>query len=69
MVTYPWLKLFWIDHVEPSRREQVRKFIGEKRQEFLELAKDRRSRPVLLRSLVSHTVLSGLVLALLWTAW
>ncbi len=68
-VTYPWLELFWIDHVEPSRREQIRKFLGEKRQEFLELAKDRRSRPVLLRSLVSHTVLSGLVLALIWTAW
>ncbi len=69
VVTYPWLDLFWIDHVEPSRREQVKKFLGEKRQEFLELARDRRSRPVLLRSVVSHTVLSGLVLALIWTAW
>ena len=68
-VTYPWLELFWIDHVEPSRREQFRKFLGEKRQEFLELAKDRRSRPVLVRSFISHTVLSGLVLALIWTAW
>jgi hypothetical protein len=68
-VSYPWLDLFWIDHVEPSRREQIKQFLGEKRQEFLELAKDRRSRPVLLRSLVSHSLLSGLVLALIWTVW
>jgi TolA-binding protein len=68
-VSYPWLELFWIDHVEPSRREQIKKFLGEKRQEFLELAKDRRSQPVLLRSLVSHSLLSGLVLALIWTVW
>ena len=68
-VSYPWVDLFWIDHVEPSRREQIKQFLGEKRQEFLELAKDPRSRPVLLRSLVSHSLLSGLVLALIWTVW
>ncbi len=66
LVTYPWAELFWIDPVVPSRREQVSKFLGEKRQEFLELARDRRSRPVLVRSLVSHSLLTALSLSLLW---
>jgi TolA-binding protein len=69
VVAYPWFELFWIDRVEPSRREQIREFLVEKRQEFIELARDRRSRPVLVRSLVSHSLLTGLVLSLLWTVW
>lgn len=68
-VSYPWFEMFWIDPVEPSRREQVRKFLGEKRQEFIELARDQRCRPVLLRNMVSHSLLTGLVLSLLWTVW
>jgi TolA-binding protein len=68
-ITYPWFEMFWIDRVEPSRREQIRKFLGEKRQEFLELARDRRSRPVLLRGIVSHAFLFGLLTSLIWTAW
>jgi hypothetical protein len=67
-VTYPWFDMFWIDHVEPSRREQIRKLLGEKRQEFLELARDRRSRPVLLRSMVTHASMIGLLIFLIWTA-
>jgi TolA-binding protein len=67
-VTYPWFEMFWIDHVEPSRREQVRKFLGEKRQEFLELARDRRSRPVLVRNMVTHASMIGLLIFLIWTA-
>jgi TolA-binding protein len=66
-VIYPWLEMFWIDPVVPSRREQLRKLLGDKRQEFLELARDRRSRPVLIRSLVSHSVLTVLTLSLIWT--
>jgi len=69
VVTYPWFEMFWIDPVEPGRREQLRKFLGEKRQEFIELARDRRSRPVLVRSLVSHSLLTALSLGLLWTVW
>jgi TolA-binding protein len=69
LVSYPWFEMFWIDPVEPSRREQVSKFLREKRQEFLELARDRRSRPVLVRSLVSHSLLTALSLGLLWTVW
>lgn len=69
VVTYPWFEWFWIDRVEPSRREQIRNFLGAKRQEFLELARDRRSRPVLLRSIVSHSAVTGLVISLVWTIW
>jgi hypothetical protein len=69
IVTYPWVEMFWIDPVEPSRREQVRKFLSDKRQEFLELARDRRSRPVLVRSLVSHSLLTALSIGLIWTVW
>jgi TolA-binding protein len=69
LVTYPWVEMFWIDPVVPSRREQVRKFLSDKRQEFLELARDRRSRPVLVRNLVSHSLLTALSLGLLWTVW
>jgi TolA-binding protein len=68
-ITYPWFEMFWIDRLEPSRREQIGKFLREKCAEFIELAKDRRSRPVLLRSVVSHTLLMGLVMDLIWTAW
>jgi len=69
VVTYPWFDWFWIDKVEPSRREQIRNFLGAKRQEFLDLAYDRRSRPVLLRSIVSHSAVTGLVVSLVWTIW
>jgi outer membrane protein assembly factor BamD (BamD/ComL family) len=67
VVVYPWLELFWIDHVEPSRREQFKKFLGEKRQEFVDLARDGRSRPVLVKNIVSHAALAGLLISLLWT--
>ena len=69
VISYPWLELFWIDPEMPNRREQIRKFLNEKRQEFIALARDRRSRPVLVRSIVSHSVVTGLVLSLLWTIW
>lgn len=69
VVTYPWFDWFWIDPVVPSRREQIRKLLSDKRQEFLDLARDRRSRPVLLRSIVSHSAVTGLVVCLIWTIW
>lgn len=68
-ITYPWLELFWIDHVEPSRREQMKKFLGDKRAEFIELARDRRSKPVLVRNILSHSLIVGLMISLIWTAW
>jgi TolA-binding protein len=68
-ITYPWFEWFWIDRVEPSRREQIRKFLTAKRQEFIDLARDRRSRPVLIRNIASHTVLVGLLTSLIWIVW
>lgn len=69
VIKYPWFELFWIDPVEPSRRQQVRNLLREKRQEFLELARDHRSRRVLLKSIVSYSVMSGLLVALIQTIW
>jgi TolA-binding protein len=69
LVTYPWFEMFRIDRVEPSRREQIKKFLGEKRQEFIDLARDRRSRPELVSSIASHTFLIGLLTSLIWTVW
>jgi TolA-binding protein len=69
MVTYPWFDWFWIDPIVPSRREQIRKLLGDKRQEFIDLARDHRSRPVLLRSIASHSMVTGLIASLIWTLW
>jgi TolA-binding protein len=68
-ISYPWIEMFWIDRLEPSRREQLEKFVREKRMEFLELARDHGSRPVLVRSVVSHTLLLGLAIKLIAVAW
>jgi hypothetical protein len=67
-VPYPWLELFWIDPVKLDRRNQVKKLLREKREEFLELARDHRSKPVLIRNIVSHSLLIGLSIGLIWTA-
>jgi outer membrane protein assembly factor BamD (BamD/ComL family) len=69
VISYPWFELFWIDPEMPNRREQTRRLLNEKRQELIALARDRRSRPVLVRSIVSHSAVTGLVLGLLWTIW
>src|SRR6266852_4321865 len=69
VVNYPWFEMFWIDPVQPSRRQQVKNLLREKRQEFIELARDRRCRPVLLRSILSYSVMTGLSFALLRTLW
>jgi hypothetical protein len=61
------LKCFWIDRLQPGRGERIRTFLGVKREEFLGLAKDRRSQPALLRSILSHSVLIGLLVFLFWT--
>ena len=69
IVTYPWFDWFWIDPVVPNRREQIRKLLGDKRQEFIDLARDRRSRPVLLKCIASHSLLGALSFKLLWIIW
>jgi hypothetical protein len=67
IVTYPWFDWFWIDPVVPTRREQIRKLLTDKREEFLDLVRDPRSRPVLLKTIVSHSLFGGLLVTLLWT--
>jgi len=67
VVTYPWFELFWIDPEKPSRREQVRRMIRERRQEMIALLRDRRTRPILLRSIVSHGTVVALGAGLIWT--
>jgi TolA-binding protein len=69
VVTYPWFDWFWIDPVVPTRREQIRKLLGDKRDEFIDLARDRRSRPVLAKTILSHSLCSGLTGVFLWTLW
>ncbi|MEP6707037.1 MAG: outer membrane protein assembly factor BamD [Pyrinomonadaceae bacterium] len=69
IVSYPWYELFWIDPVQPSRRQRVNNLLREKRQEFIDLARDRRGRPVLFRSMLSYSVMTGLLLSLIRTLW
>ncbi len=66
-ISYPWFEMFWIEPVQPSRRERIRKLLREKRQDLIELARDRRSRPVLVRSIVSDSVMMGLSWSLIRT--
>lgn len=69
VVTYPWFELFWIDPEKPSRREQIRRVIQERQQEFIALARDYRTRPVLLRNVISKAAVTGLILGLVWTVF
>jgi hypothetical protein len=67
VITYPWFELFWIDPDKPSRRAQIQRFIRERQQEFIALARDYRTRPVLLRNVVAQGTVAGLVVGLVWT--
>jgi hypothetical protein len=69
VITYPWFELFWIDPELPDRRERARQYLRGKQQEFMALARDGRTRPVLWRSIASHAVATGLIVTLLWTIW
>jgi tetratricopeptide (TPR) repeat protein len=50
----------------PWTRKRLQHFLSERGIEFWELARDRRSRPILLRNIFSHSFLAGLVLGLFW---
>ena len=67
IVSYPWTAIFWIDPVEADRRERVKQFLEGRRQKFRDLARDDKSRPILVRNIVSHSLLTGLLLTLYWT--
>ncbi|HET6978336.1 MAG TPA: outer membrane protein assembly factor BamD [Pyrinomonadaceae bacterium] len=62
----PWTGLFWEHSVNLGLREKLQKFLSELGFEFWELARDRGSRPILLRSIVSHSFLAVLVISLFW---
>jgi TolA-binding protein len=67
VVRYPWTALFWIDPVEIGRREKITQFLEERRAEFWELARDHKSRPILLRNILSYSLLTGLLVSLFRT--
>ena len=69
IVTYPWFELFLIDPEKASRRERVRRLVREKKQEFVALIRDERTRPVLLRSMAWNSVMAGLAVGLVWIFW
>ena len=66
MVIYPWMAMFWIDPVQVGWREKLRTFIKDRRKELLELTRDRKSRPILVENILLHSLLTGLLLSLVW---
>ncbi|HEX7723599.1 MAG TPA: tetratricopeptide repeat protein [Pyrinomonadaceae bacterium] len=69
IVSYPWFDLFAVEPENPRLGERLRILLRERQQEFVALARDRRGRPALLRSLVSHSAVSVLIASLIWTMW
>lgn len=59
----PWTTLFWQDR---WHRKKLKQFLSERGIEFWELARDGASRPILLRNILSHSFLAGLVISLFW---
>ncbi|HKE57956.1 MAG TPA: hypothetical protein VKB46_14685, partial [Pyrinomonadaceae bacterium] len=68
-VSDPGCEMFWICPLQSRVFEQVRRWLGEKSREFIGLAMDRRIRPVLVRTVVSYSVMVGLLLELMRTLW
>lgn len=62
----PSTGLFWQDRWELGHRVRLKQFLSERGIEFWELARDRRSRPILLRNIFSHSFLASLVIGLFW---
>lgn len=59
----PWTTLFW---KRRWHRRKIQHYLGERGIEFWELARDGGSRPILLRNILSHSFLAGLVISLFW---
>jgi hypothetical protein len=62
----PWTGMFWQHSDAHKKREKLKKFLSERGTEFWELARDDGTRPILLRSILSHSFLAGLVISLFW---
>ena len=54
------------DRWQLGQHSQLKQFLSERGFEFWELARDGRSRPILLRNILSHSFLAGLVISLFW---
>jgi TolA-binding protein len=65
IMIYSWHSLFWVDPVPLERREKAKQLIGAALQEGWQLARDGHSRPLLVRTIISHALLLGLLLNLL----
>src|ERR1043165_2091134 len=62
----PWTGMFW-QHYQPRKhREKLKQFLSERGMEVWELARDRGTRPILLRNIFSHSFLAGLLISLFW---
>jgi TolA-binding protein len=61
-----WTTLSWKDGLQPRYGDKLKQFLSERGIEFWELARDRRTRPLLLRNILSHSFLAGLVISLFW---
>jgi outer membrane protein assembly factor BamD (BamD/ComL family) len=62
----PCTEMFWIAP-QDERMEEIRRFLSKRLAEFWELAQDANTRPLLFRSILSHSFLAGLIVSLLWT--
>jgi len=62
----PWTGMFWQHYHPRKHREKLKQFLSERGMEFWELARDRGTRPILLRNILSHSFLAGLVISLFW---
>jgi hypothetical protein len=62
----PWTGMFWQHADAHKKREKLKKFLSERGTEFWELARDDGTRPILLRNILSHSFLAGLVISLFW---
>ena len=61
-----WTTVFSRAQIEFGWREQAQQFLLQRRDEFFELARDRVTRPLLLRNIASHSFLAWLVVNFLW---
>jgi hypothetical protein len=62
----PWTTLFWRDRWELGLNDKLKQFLSERGMEFWLLARDGGSRPILLRNILSHSFLAGLLISLFW---
>jgi hypothetical protein len=58
--------MFWQHADAHKNREKLKKFLSERGTELWELARDDGTRPILLRNILSHSFLAGLVISLFW---